>query len=95
MLCTQVESSNWPSIVRRSTMKLSIVGLLIGLTILLLSPLSWAITYSYDGLNRLTAVDYGNGTSQTYSYDAAGNLLAMISSSSSRRRLCHGWHEQQ
>ncbi len=38
-----------------------------------------ADTYSYDNLNRLTAVAYDNGTGQTYSYDAAGNLLSMNS----------------
>ena len=33
-----------------------------------------AITQSYDNLSRLTSVDYGNGTSITYQYDAAGNI---------------------
>jgi YD repeat-containing protein len=31
--------------------------------------------YSYDGLNRLTNVDYGNGSVISYTYDAAGNRL--------------------
>lgn len=38
-------------------------------------------TYTYDFLNRLTAVDYGNGTSLAYTYDSAGNLLSMASNS--------------
>ena len=36
-----------------------------------------AITHTYDNLNRLTSVDYGNGTSITYQYDAAGNLTQL------------------
>lgn len=34
-----------------------------------------AIICSYDTLNRLTRVDYDNGTSIAYTYDAAGNRL--------------------
>ena len=57
-----------------ATMKLA--KLWIGTLALLFSSLSFAaVTYSYDNLNRLTAVNYGNGTSQAYSYDPAGNLL--------------------
>jgi len=37
------------------------------------------ITYTYDSLNRLTSVDYGNGGTITYTYDAAGNRLTLIS----------------
>jgi YD repeat-containing protein len=33
------------------------------------------VTYSYDSLNRLTNVDYGNGSVISYTYDAAGNRL--------------------
>lgn len=33
------------------------------------------INYSYDSLNRLTNVDYGNGSVISYTYDAAGNRL--------------------
>jgi len=36
-----------------------------------------AKTYTYDSLNRLKKVDYGNGKSITYTYDAAGNRLTM------------------
>src|SRR5256885_752124 len=32
--------------------------------------------YTYDGLNRLKSVDYGNGAVISYTYDAAGNQLA-------------------
>ena len=32
-------------------------------------------TYTYDSLNRLITVDYGNGTTIAYTYDAAGNRL--------------------
>ena len=33
------------------------------------------INYTYDALNRLTAANYSNGTTFTYAYDAAGNVL--------------------
>lgn len=32
------------------------------------------ISYRYDSLNRLVSVDYGNGMSIDYSYDAVGNI---------------------
>ena len=35
-----------------------------------------ATTYTYDSLNRLTRVDYGNATTTSYSYDPAGNRLS-------------------
>jgi YD repeat-containing protein len=35
------------------------------------------VTYTYDNLNRLTGVDYGNGSTEQYSYDAAGNRLSL------------------
>ena len=40
---------------------------------------SWvaAITYEYDDLNRLRKVDYENGASIIYEYDAAGNITAV------------------
>ena len=33
------------------------------------------VNYQYDGLNRLTNVDYGNGSVISYTYDPAGNRL--------------------
>jgi len=36
------------------------------------------LTYSYDSLNRLTHVDYGNGTTIDYTYDPAGNRLTQV-----------------
>ncbi|MFH1082818.1 MAG: RHS repeat domain-containing protein [Pseudomonadota bacterium] len=44
---------------------------------LFLSSFSFAdtVTYQYDSLNRLTGVQYSNGTIIEYSYDAAGNIL--------------------
>jgi YD repeat-containing protein len=38
-----------------------------------------AANYSYDSLNRLTNVDYGNGSAISYSYDSAGNRLTYSS----------------
>lgn len=45
--------------------------------LLFLSSFSFAdtVTYQYDSLNRLTDVQYSNGTTIEYSYDAAGNIL--------------------
>ena len=37
------------------------------------------ITYTYDNLNRLTGIDYGNGAAITYTYAAAGNRLTLAS----------------
>lgn len=44
-----------------------------------LSAAAVADTYTYDNLNRLTAVTFANGSGQTYSYDAGGNLLSIRS----------------
>jgi len=45
--------------------------------LLLASTCSAATDYTYDGLNRLTYVDYGGGNSIAYVYDAAGNLTSV------------------
>lgn len=47
---------------------------------LLLLPVgqTFAATYSYDELNRLTKVSYANGKTLSYSYDAAGNILTSV-----------------
>jgi YD repeat-containing protein len=39
---------------------------------------AFAIQYTYDPLSRLTHVDYGNGQTIAYTYDAAGNRLSQI-----------------
>ena len=36
------------------------------------------ITYTYDNLNRLTKVVYGDGTTEQFTYDAAGNRLTHV-----------------
>ena len=46
------------------------------LFLLLVPSLSAAVTYEYDQLNRLTRVVYDNGKAVTYTYDAAGNIIA-------------------
>jgi YD repeat-containing protein len=33
--------------------------------------------YTYDELNRLTSVSYGDGKVVSYTYDAAGNILTV------------------
>ena len=59
-------------------MKLNIAKLLAVLAVLLLSPVVGAATYSYDELNRLTAVTYADGATIAYSYDAGGNIGSII-----------------
>ena len=36
------------------------------------------ITYTYDNLDRLTSVSYGDGASISYDYDDAGNILRVL-----------------
>ena len=56
-------------------------GLFISMTIIVLLFTSvivsyaGAVNYTYDGLNRLIRVDYGDGTVIEYTYDNAGNRL--------------------
>ena len=49
----------------------------IGVSLFLFGTWASATTYTYDALNRLTAVDYGNGVTLNYGYDATGNLLTV------------------
>ena len=55
-------------------------GLLFAVIILILSFDTFAATetinYSYDGMLRLMGVEYGDGTTVDYGYDALGNRLA-------------------
>jgi YD repeat-containing protein len=39
------------------------------------AALAESITYTYDLMNRLTQVQYNDGTTVTYSYDKMGNRL--------------------
>jgi YD repeat-containing protein len=38
-----------------------------------------SVSYTYDSLNRLTSIIYGNGDTLSYTYDAAGNRLSYTS----------------
>jgi YD repeat-containing protein len=42
---------------------------------ILAPPPGQVMTYKYDALNRLVQVISGDGTTTTYTYDAAGNRL--------------------
>ena len=39
------------------------------------------VIYTYDSLNRIIAIDYGNGVIDSYTYDANGNRLILTTSS--------------
>lgn len=56
-----------------------VINVFVILLIVTFSTLSFAetITHTYDDLNRLTNVDYGNSIITKYTYDAAGNRLTM------------------
>lgn len=45
----------------------------IGAILLAVGTNSFADTYTYDALGRLTGVTYADGSSITYAYDDAGN----------------------
>ena len=47
------------------------------------NPLSRVETYGYDALSRLTGVNYGDGQSQTYAFDAMGNRTTKTDTASS------------
>jgi YD repeat-containing protein len=47
-----------------------------------LELLTRTITYTYDGLYRLTGTDYSSGEKFGYAYDAVGNQTAMAEDSS-------------
>jgi YD repeat-containing protein len=67
--------AKWGATLRRSTSEL--FRLLIGGSVLLFgASCLGATTNTYDSLNRLTSVTYGNGTIINYSYDAAGNMIS-------------------
>ena len=40
-----------------------------------------AVNYTYDDAGRLATVDYGDGRTIVYTYDAAGNLLSRTTTS--------------
>ena len=54
-------------------------GLLASLTIARSNSVSDVTSYAYDGFDRLAATTYPNASTQSYAYDAAGNVLSMKS----------------
>lgn len=65
----------------RATSKAVVISLLVVTILCVARPCfgqqSDSITYAYDGLNRLVKVVYADGTTITYTYDAAGNRTSM------------------
>jgi YD repeat-containing protein len=57
--------------------RLSSVGLLLPL-LAVVDLRAATFTYSYDSLNRITNAAYSDGSSESYSYDPAGNRLSRI-----------------
>jgi YD repeat-containing protein len=45
---------------------------------------AWAgsVTYAHDALGRLRTVTYGNGVVITYTYDASGNRITVVTAGS-------------
>lgn len=48
------------------------IAVVIGLSF----PVSGAVTYGYDAIGRLVTITYSNGSSISYTYDKAGNVLS-------------------
>jgi YD repeat-containing protein len=64
----------------RMHMKNRVVACLVGLAVMVGTlQVASAVDYTYDELQRLVRVDYGAGTSITYTYDAAGNRKTLVS----------------
>ena len=43
-----------------------------------IKPKAQTVQYTYDNLYRLTSINYGNGTTTTFTYDANGNRIQQI-----------------
>ena len=52
--------------------------LLLAIISLISATSLWAITYTYDDLNRLTSVQYAADKMISYSYDEVGNIVEMV-----------------
>ena len=56
----------------------NVYSLLLLLLLFCKSASSGTVSFQYDGLNRLVEAQYSNGSAISYTYDAAGNLMARI-----------------
>lgn len=50
----------------------------IGLALISCAALAGSANYSYDSLGRLNVIQYSNGVSVFYYYDAAGNRTSFV-----------------
>ncbi|MCX5814115.1 MAG: RHS repeat protein [Proteobacteria bacterium] len=62
------------------------------LVIIPLTVFSSTIQYTYDSLNRITKVDYGDGYTEQYAYDTAGNRLTKSNIPYQRNYLATSQH---
>jgi len=58
--------------------KLCWISLLACLIFLPLEAFAGTLSYTYDALNRVTQVQYGNGTTINYTYGAARNRTGQV-----------------
>lgn len=57
-----------------------VLKMILGLIILAMAlKANASVIYNYDAVGRLTLVDYGGGNTQVYSYDSAGNIAEVKS----------------
>lgn len=60
----------------RGAVRACLVGL--AASLIALPALAGSVSYAYDALGRLKSATYSNGVVITYSYDAAGNRTAQV-----------------
>ena len=67
------------SALRHSFVKIIFLALIVSI-----ASKATTFTYSYDSLNRLTNAAYSDASSETYSYDPAGNRVSRVTLTATR-----------